>query len=277
MTQNDQHYDQVTDAWQNIMGDNFHFGYFETGDISLAEATYALIDKMTNLLSITEKSKILDVGCGIGGPAVYISQKFNCTICGISTSRKGVEAAYQKSRTSGLSARLEFKVADGTRNGLPDNSFDIVWVMESSHLMNKKALLKECQRVLKPKGTLILCDLMYRYVKPLRNLAVQWRGMYKHRHRGGVYGKTNVLPMQYYWKTIHHFGFNEITTVDISTETIPTMKHWKQNLKDNREQIIASKSYTDEDIDKFIRACNWLEMIFKNKVLGYAIIKAVKD
>lgn len=276
MSQNDQHYDHVTAAWQTIMGDNFHFGCFDKDDMSLAEATNALIDKMTDLLSITEKSKILDVGCGIGGPAVYITQKFNCPICGISTSKKGVEAANQKSHNSGLSARLQFKVADGTQNDLPNNSFDIVWVMESSHLMNKKALLKECRRVLKPKGTLILCDVMYRYVKPFRNLAIEWWGMYKHKHREGVYGKTSVLPMQYYWKIIHHSGFNEITTVDISTEAFPTMKHWKQNLIDYRKEIITEKNYTAEEIDKFIRACNWLEMIFKNKVLGYAIIKATK-
>lgn len=94
---------------------------------------------------------------------MYFAERFNCFICGITTSPKGVETARNRvqSNGNGYSHRLKFKVADGTRNGAPADSYDIVWVMESLHFMNKQKLLEECYRVLKPGGTLLLCDLMF--------------------------------------------------------------------------------------------------------------------
>jgi 2-polyprenyl-3-methyl-5-hydroxy-6-metoxy-1,4-benzoquinol methylase len=61
------HYDQVTDAWKEFMGDNLHFGCFETEDMELPQATEMLIEKMLELCDIAKKTRILDVGCGIGG------------------------------------------------------------------------------------------------------------------------------------------------------------------------------------------------------------------
>lgn len=84
------HYNHVTDAWKEFMGNNLHFGYFEHEGVELAEATDALIDKMMGLCNITEDTIILDVGCGIGNPAFYIHTRHRCKIVGISTSERGV-------------------------------------------------------------------------------------------------------------------------------------------------------------------------------------------
>jgi len=150
------HYDFVTDAWKEFMGDHFHFGYFETEDMELSRATEVMIEKMLELCDVSGDSRILDVGCGIGGPAFYIHEKFNCAIDGISTSERGVELANITSKEKGYHD-VKFKVANGLRNGFPDNTFDIVWIMETSHLIpNRVALFRECSRVLKENGTIVL-------------------------------------------------------------------------------------------------------------------------
>jgi 27-O-demethylrifamycin SV methyltransferase len=137
------HYDHVTDAWKEFMGDNLHFGYFESEDIELPRATDMMIEKMLELCDITKDSRILDVGCGIGGPALYIYEKFSCTIDGISTSERGVQLANESSNKKGFHD-VRFKVADSLDNGFSDKTFDIVWIMESSHLItDKKRLFQE--------------------------------------------------------------------------------------------------------------------------------------
>ncbi|MGQ9703209.1 MAG: SAM-dependent methyltransferase [Actinomycetota bacterium] len=87
------HYDRVTDAWKEFMGHDLHFGYFESEEMELAEATDRLIDKMLELCDIHEETRMLDVGCGIGGPAFYIHERYGCEIHGISTSRRGIQLA----------------------------------------------------------------------------------------------------------------------------------------------------------------------------------------
>lgn len=271
--ENDRHYDHVTDAWQDIMGNNFHFGYFETPEVSLPQATNALIDKMDSLAHITDKTRILDVGCGIGEPARYLSAKYNCSIVGISTSSKGIETARERCMTNGH--RLEFKVADGTNNGEPDNSYDLAWVMESSHLMNKRALLKECFRVLKPKGTLLLCDLMFIGSNPISNILKIIKSNIKYNDRS-VYGKVITRPIEFYWKIMHELGFNEITTIDVSKEMFPTMEHWRGNVIANEEALLRTGKFTKKQYDDYLKSCDRLEMIFNQRLIGYAIIKATK-
>ena len=128
------HYDNVTDAWTEFMGENFHFGYFESDDMELDRATEMLIEKMLELTDIGGESRVLDVGCGIGGPAFYIHEKYGCAIDGISTSERGIQLASSASREKGYDD-VRFKVADGIDNGFPDGTFDIVWIMEATHLI----------------------------------------------------------------------------------------------------------------------------------------------
>lgn len=272
-TQNEELYDHVTDAWQDIMGNNFHFGYFENPDVPLTQATNALIDKMASLAEITEDTRILDVGCGIGGPAMYLFEKYKCSICGITTSEKGIETARKRSQSHD---RLKFKVADGTNNGEADGSYDIVWVMESSHLMNQSALLQECYRVLKPKGTLLLCDLMYVYNEPISNVIKILKSFVKYSQAKFVYGVVKPWPLERYWSAIHKLGFNDITTINISKNVFPTMANWKQNVITNEAEILRANKYTKEEISNFIQSCERLELIFDQSIIGYAIVKAIK-
>src|SRR5688572_33208056 len=88
---------------------------------------------------------VLDVGCGIGNPACFQSERYACRVTGISTSKTGIEHANRRGMERGLSDRVSFLMADGMDNGLPDASFDRVWVLESSHLMARKdSLIEEC-------------------------------------------------------------------------------------------------------------------------------------
>jgi len=86
--ENDVHYDSITDAWPYILGQNFHWGYFESPKDSLAKATDNLIDKMVSYTPEKDKLNVLDVGCGIGGPAFYLHNKLNWKITGISNSEQ---------------------------------------------------------------------------------------------------------------------------------------------------------------------------------------------
>lgn len=258
------------------MGDNFHFGYFEDPETDLGGATDALIDKMLELCPATPESRVLDVGCGIGNPAFYIHARHGCRVLGISTSARGIELANRESRRRGLDGAVQFRVADGCDNGLPNGAFDVAWVMESSHLMHdKKKLFRECFWVLKSGGTLLLCDIMLMRILPFhRELALYSANAVKYLRLMRAFGNARVNSPGTYCNGLIEAGFREVTTVDITEKTIPTLRHWRENAF-GRPGCDTGQLYGKE-IGRFIRGTEILEEFFLAGIFGYSLLRAVK-
>ena len=268
------HYDFVTDAWKEFMGDHFHFGYFETEDTELSRATEIMIEKMLELCDVSGGSRILDVGCGIGGPAFYIHEKFNCAIDGISTSERGVELASITSKEKGYHD-VNFKVANGLSNGFPDSTFDIVWIMETSHLIpNRVALFRECSRVLKENGTIVLCDLVVLMRPIYRVLWHAARNAKKYVRNLRAWGPAQLGYPGNYCDSLITAGFREVTFINITEKTLPTMKWWKNNALRYRDS--KTNAFSKEDVQEFIYGCETVEELFNDGVLGYGIVRANK-
>ena len=139
------HYDQVTLAWIYLLGEDLHYGDFAGADEPLNVATARLTQRMAEAAALCPSLEVLDVGCGIGGPAVTLARRWGCRVTGITISEVGLELARRRAEEQGIADRVRFLHADGMDNGLPDASFDRAWVMESSHLMaDRGALLAEC-------------------------------------------------------------------------------------------------------------------------------------
>src|SRR6202021_2899184 len=131
-------YDRVTKAWQLLMGEDLHFGFFENAQVALPSATARLTRKMADWAQVSDETRVLDVGCGIGGPALSLAREVGCQVTGISTSAVGVQMAASRAEAQGLNSRVEFFERDGMANEFPGESFDCVWIVELSHLMERK-------------------------------------------------------------------------------------------------------------------------------------------
>jgi len=272
MRYNKTHYDTVSDAWTYVMGDNLHYGYFDPPELDLKGATDKLIDSLASLSSIDANTSILDVGCGIGNPAFHLHRRFGCRVTGITVSSRGVEIAQERSEQNGTSGSVQFLVADAMDNGLPDNTFDIAWVMESSHLMrDKERLFEECFRVLKNNGCLLLCDLtlieefgIAEVFKYKEELAILERS----------FGKAKMETLSFYERKLAEQGFKDVEVVDISAKVTRTLTEWKENTTTNKDQIL--RFLDEEGIDGFLRSCDILSAFFADRVLGYGQAKGVK-
>lgn len=267
------HYDRVTPAWVLLMGENLHYGYFERGDEDLATATEALTRLMARHAQIEPGMAVLDVGCGTGRPACFLAEAHDCHVTGISTGEVGLETARERAEEKHLTDRLEFRYGDGTDNGLPDQSFDRVWVMQSSHFMRQKdRLISECARVLRPGGRLVLCDIVLRSIMPMAEVVKYRRELLLLQQ---VYGQAKMEPLEVYERLSRDNHLDVEITQDISRQTFPTFEHWRKNAAHHRDRLFELISR--EHVQQFVESCDVLEMFWNEQKLGYGLISAVKS
>jgi cyclopropane fatty-acyl-phospholipid synthase-like methyltransferase len=267
------HYDRVTDAWQFLLGEEFHYGLFLRDTDTLESATRNLTLLMASKGSIGPGMTVLDVGCGIGSPACFLAEQYRCQVTGISTSRVGIEHAMRLARERGCSRSTRFLQADAMDNGLPTGSFDRVWILESSHLMARKdALMAEAARVLRPGGQLALCDIISLRKLSLGEVLAHAKD-FDHLHH--AFGPAKMETLDGYVEMAKQAGLRPIETIDISDKTFPTLDHWRRNLEVNLDRIRPSLG--DADLAHFRESCEILPRLWKEKILGYGLLVAVKD
>lgn len=151
-------WDQTSLGWQTIWGPHIHHGYYENDDdLTPVAAQEKLIKKLIELINILPSNKILDVGCGLGGSSLYLAKYCNAIVTGITLSSKQVSIAKTQANLQNLK-NLDFKIEDAlSLQSFADNSFDIVWSLEScEQFFNKELFIQQAYRVLKPGGKLLL-------------------------------------------------------------------------------------------------------------------------
>ncbi|HTU39752.1 MAG TPA: methyltransferase domain-containing protein [Acidimicrobiales bacterium] len=266
------HYDRVHEAWLLIMGEEFHYGFFATPDTPLGDATDALTKHMLERARIAAGDRVLDVGCGTGHQSCKLAEERGCSVLGITTSASGVAAASALAAARGL-GDVRFEQRDGTANGLGAASFDVTWVLESSHLMrDRTALLSECARVLAPGGRLTLCDIVRRREIPFPEVRARRQDFATLR---AAFGDAHMEPLDAYTATLADLGMTVTDSTDISMETLPTFAAWRANIEANRAAV--AELLGTQGMEDFEAATHILEAFWQDGTLGYGILAAVKN
>ncbi|MER6998719.1 methyltransferase domain-containing protein [Streptomyces sp. NPDC000410] len=155
-------YDNFTEVFREIWGDNLHVGYWHDAadEAPVEKATDQLTDQLIARLAPRQGQRILDVGCGIGEPAFRLARAAAVDVVGVSISRYQVGRANERAGALDLAGRVSFQYADAAELPFPDASFDGAWAFESLiHMPDKEKVLREIKRVLRPGSTLVLADM----------------------------------------------------------------------------------------------------------------------
>lgn len=129
--------------------DEFHIGG--------AEATRALLAD----LAIAADAQVLDIGCGIGGPARMIALETGAQVTGIDLTPHFIEAAQALSDMTGTADRVRFEVASATALPFPEPAYDVATLLHvGMNIPDKDGLFAEVARVLRPGGRFAVYDVM---------------------------------------------------------------------------------------------------------------------
>ncbi len=218
-------YDASSNLWESIWGEHMHHGYYGKDGRRKLDRRQAQIDLIEELLSWakanqTQPQDILDVGCGIGGSSLYLAQKFGARVTGITLSPVQANRAKERAQAAGLTAKTNFQVANALDMAFADNSFDLVWSLESGeHMPDKVKFLQECYRVLKPGGKLILATWCHRPTNAVTPLTADEQKHLQDIYR--VYCLPFVVSLPDYTKIVEECGFQDLEVDDWSTAVAP--------------------------------------------------------
>ena len=111
-------------------------------------------------LELSIGRRVLDVACGAGGPSLALVKDFGCRLTGLDIVAEGIAHASDSAHKSGLTHLADFAVADcGARLPFEDGGFDAILCIDSiSHLPDRRTVLAEWRRLLKPGGRLVFTD-----------------------------------------------------------------------------------------------------------------------
>lgn len=129
--------------------DEFHIG----GRVTSGE--------LAQRLALTASDRVLDIGCGLGGPARQIAAHYGCHVTGIDLTPDYIDAGNVLSRWLQLGDRVLLQQGNALALPFPDGSFTAAYVLHvGMNIADKRALFAEAARVLRAGGRIGVFDVM---------------------------------------------------------------------------------------------------------------------
>jgi len=229
-----------------------------------------LIADAVRITGLSDTNTLLEVGCGNGVAAVFLSQKYGCNAVGIDASERMIALAAKQAEAERLAHKVEFLVADAVNLPFPDSTFDtIICEAVFSTLVDKDRAAKEFRRVLRSGGKVLILDFVLRsqVTKELQSQVSFLPCLARTRHLEG------------YIRLFEQVGFQNSYVEDYPQEVkrtgwwiAYTSGSWDKLLANLPAQCSCSSKET-LDVDSLIETC---QKFSKEAGLRYTLIALTK-
>ncbi len=224
------HYDLKEDLYKLFLDKDMQYScaYFHNANISLDQAQIDKKNHIINKLQISEKMKVLDIGCGWGGMAIEIAKQTGAKVKGITLSENQFETASKRAQEEGLSEKITFKLQDYRDENETYDRIVSVGMFEHVGIKYFKEYLKKTYDLLKDSGVFLLHTIGQRGVPTATSPWIR-----KYIFPGGYIPSLSDI--------IHETEKLNINITDIEILRLHyahTLTHWYKNVQKNKSQII---------------------------------------
>jgi cyclopropane-fatty-acyl-phospholipid synthase len=238
--------------------------YYETPDSSLDDAQLAKKRHLAAKLLLDSSHRVLDIGCGWGGLALYMAEAVGAHVTGITLSNEQLRAATARANERGLKAQVSFQSQDYRDIAGPFERIVSVGMFEHVGVDYYDAFFRRCAELLTDDGVMLLHSIGRSegpgYTNP-------W--IAKYIFPGGyIPALSEVLP------SIERAGLL-VTDIEIlRLHYAETLKAWRERFLAHREQVERLYDARFVRMWEFYLACS--EMAFRKQALMNFQIQLVK-
>ena len=246
-------------------GEDIHIGiYDKTSDIP--KASRQTINHMAALVpQLSKKSRVIDFGAGYGGAARYLASGYGCEVVCVNLSAVQNRTNRRLNVEQNLDGLIEVIHGNFEEIAQADEVFDVVWSQDAIlHSSNRKQVLSEAWRVLKPGGIMIFTDPMQTDNCPVGVL----QPVYDRIHL------DNLASFAFYRHTAMAHGFTECKHQDLTPNLEIHYSRILDGIKKNYSSACkqSSKDYIDQMI---VGLQHWIDAA-KAGYLAWGIITLQK-
>jgi len=124
-----------------------------------AQKNLDLIERLFTNVDLSNVSRVLEIGCGVGIVSAYLANKHNMDVTGTDLDPEQIAIAKMYNTEN---EHLKFLVADSTQLPFGDQEFDIALsIFVLHHIGNWEKTLEEINRILNQNGYFIFFDFAY--------------------------------------------------------------------------------------------------------------------
>ena len=192
--------------------------------------------------------KVLDVGCGLGGPARMIADEKGCSVTGSDLSQEFINTAKALSKLVNLDSKTTFLKADALDLPFERNSFDIVWTQHvQMNILEKKKFYSEIFRVLKTGGKFLYYDIFKSSDNDI-NYPMPWASRQDLSHL------INIAELE---KILNSIGFNSFSKKNQTDAGLGSIKQMLSHIKEFGPPIMGLNVLMGKDTkQKILNAFN---------------------
>jgi cyclopropane-fatty-acyl-phospholipid synthase len=224
------HYDLDERLYRLFLDGDMQYScaWFERPDMTLDQAQLAKKRLIASKLLVRPGARVLDIGCGWGGMALYIARCCDADVTGITLSQEQLRVAEARAEAAGLSHRVRFRLQDYREiNETFDN---IVSVGMFEHVGKRQfpVFFRTAARLLAPDGVMLLHSMTQPAPAPYNQPFFE-----KYIFPGGyIPGVSEVIPK------IEDSGLLLRDLEILTLHYADTLKAWRQRFLARREEVL---------------------------------------
>lgn len=143
-------------------------------EAELRAAMFRAQESLLGLLDVQSDRRVLDIGCGLGGTALYLAKTVRARVTAITLVPSHVEIVSRFAEQADVGDLVTTRLCDA-HNASSLGMFDFAVAVESSCYFDRERWFDEMSRALLPQGTLHVVDCFSSHADTARRFDSYWR------------------------------------------------------------------------------------------------------
>lgn len=228
---------EADDFYRTIWGgEDIHVGLYDEGR-DITAASRRTVERMAARAGTLRNKRVLDLGSGYGGAARVLAGRYGADVTCLNLSTVENERNRELTREAGLDDKIT--VVDGSFDSVPfeASTFDLAWSQDAIlHAPDRRAVLDEISRVLKPGGDFIFTDPMQ--VDALPD-PTPLKPIYDRIHL------PDLASFGFYREELSARGFEEVSVEELTGHMQTHYARITEELDSRRDELGASDAFVD--------------------------------